>query len=600
MHADLSVLADLGALLAVAVALAWIGARFRIPAVVAYLATGVVLGPPGLGLLGHDASLETLAELGVILLLFTIGLEFDLGTLRRMWRAVLLGGGLHVLATTAVVTVLAGGFGLSWGAAVVWGFLVALSSTAVVLRLIEDRGESAQPHGRLVTGVLIFQDLCIVPMMMIVPMLGGKGGGPWEIAGVFAAAILMVVAVLAGSKLVLPRVMRLIARDANRELFLLSVLAVGGMIAWLVSLTGLSFALGAFLAGVALAETQYSHQAMADVVPLRSLMMCVFFVAIGTLLDPAAVAAAPGLVVALFLAIGLVKLGVGAAVFLALRFPVRTALVAAAALAQVGEFSLVLAGKAQVVGLLTVGEERAFLAAAILTIAITPLVVAQSPRAVDSSRALRMAARLLDGREEPPVAEGGPADAPHVIVAGLGVGGRTVVDAVERVGLPVTIVEMNPDTVLAERARGRTVVYGDVMSDEVLAHAGIERALAVVIVISKRELAHEAARHVHRLRPGVPVILRTRFASDEGAIRAEGLEVVSEEFSGAVTMAATVLRRLGHAEWEQVVEALIDAHERLGVDDEGSLGAPPVGVATRRLSEPAGGRAEPAPGDARG
>lgn len=596
MHGDLQVLSELGLLFGVAVALAWVGARFKVPAVVAYLATGVLLGPPGLGFLADVHDLEVLAELGVILLLFTIGLEFDLATLRRAWRAIVLGGGLQVLGTTALVTLIALVLGQDLPQAVVWGFLIALSSTAVVLRLIEDRGDTGKPHGRLITGVLIFQDLCIVPMMMLVPILAGKGTGAWGFVWVLLSAVLVVASVLAGSRLVLPRLMRIIARDANRELFFLSVLAVGGILAWMVSLTGLSFALGAFLAGVALAETQYSHQAMADVIPLRSVMMCVFFVTIGMLFDPAAVMAAPWLVLALFLAIGLVKLGVGAAAFVALRFPVRTAVVAAASLAQVGEFSLVLAGTAKAEGLLSAGEEGAFLAAAIFTIALTPLVVAQTPAAVDSSKALRLASRIIDGKEGPPSLDGPPPQEPHVIVAGLGVGGRTVVDALERVGIPVTIIELNPDTVLLERSRGRRVVYGDIVADEVLRHAGLARALAVVIVISKHDVAHAAALRIHSLNPDVPVVLRTRFAADEGAIRAEGLEVVSEEFSGAITMAATVLRRLGITHWEDIVGAQIDAHEQLGIDDEGDLGVPPRGLAALRLSRPAG-EAPPPPAD---
>ena len=587
MHADTQVLNELGLLFGAAVALAMLGARFRIPAVLAYVFAGVVLGPPGFGLLAESQALELLAEVGVILLLFTIGLEFDLGTLARAWRAILLGGGLQVGGTTLVVAAVASVLGAAPGAAITWGFLVALSSTAVVLRLIEDRGETLAPHGRLATGVLIFQDLCIVPMMMVLPALAGDGDGVGSVFMLGVRAIGVVALVLLLSRRIVPPLMGIVARQGNREVFLLAVLAVGGLVAWAVSLTGLSFALGGFLAGVVLADTQFSHQAMADVLPLRAVMMCVFFVGIGMLLDLDAVAAQPGLVFGLFFAIVVAKSAIAAAAFVLLRFPVTVAAIAAASLAQVGEFSLVLAGAAREVGLLSVDQERAFLAAAILTIAVTPLVVTRSPAVVSHSRALRAASRLLDGREAPDIVTGTAPTSPHVIVAGLGVGGRTLVDALERVDIPVTIIELNPDTVSQQRALGRHVVYGDIRADEVLRHAGLATARAVVLAISRHDLEEEAVERIHALRPDVTIVVRTRFASDEGSLRARGLDVVSEEFAGAVTMAGLVLRRLGVSSWDDHVSALLDEHETLGVGDEGHLGPPPEQhLAATRLSRP--------------
>jgi CPA2 family monovalent cation:H+ antiporter-2 len=545
MHADVTFLSEIGLLLAVAVVLALVGARFRVPAVLAYLVSGVVAGPAGLDLIVHTHDLTALAEFGVVLLLFTIGLEFDLATLRRSWRSILLGGGLQLLGTIAVVAGFVRLFGNPWNQAVVWGMLVALSSTAVVLRLLEDRRETATPKGRLITGVLIAQDLAIVPMVMILPLLSGTGddlglGLVW----VVVRAILIIAGVVVLSRLVVPRLFKAVARDTPREVFLLAVLATGGIVAWLVSFAGLSFALGAFLAGVVLADTEYRHQAMTDVIPMRSVMMCVFFVGIGMLFDPSTLITTPGPVIGAFLAIGVVKLAVALGGFLLLRYPVPVALVAAASLAQVGEFSLILAGAAQETGLLTAAEEQAFLAAAILSIAITPLVVNRAPR-MEQSRAVLMAERLLDPVNAPPVVPDDDSHpAGHVIVAGLGFGGRAVIDALESHDVPTTIIELNPDTVAEERARGRRVVYGDLGSPEVLSHAGLEDALAVVITISDPDAAHRAATDLAR-EHGVPVLLRTRWASDADELQRHALEVVSEEQAGAMVLAMRVLKRVG-------------------------------------------------------
>nr|MBA2322306.1 cation:proton antiporter [Deltaproteobacteria bacterium] len=342
MHTDLGPFADLGLIFSVAVVIALGFSRLGLPPVLAYLGTGLLLGPSGFGLVGHTASLAVFAEVGVILLLFTVGLEFSLETMRRSWRAVLLAGGLQVSATVLASLAVGRMIGIPAQQAVAWGFLVSLSSTAVVLRLLDARGESMAAHGRLVTGVLIFQDLCVVPMMMLLPILAGKGGGILSVGLALGKSALIVGAILVGTRILVPRIMRIVARTRNREVFLLAVLAVGGITAYLTSLTGLSLALGAFLAGMILADTQYSHQALADVVPLRAVMMCVFFVTIGMLIDLETVAAEPAVVTALFLSILFGKFFITTLAGIALRFPVRIAALAGAALAQVGEFSFVL------------------------------------------------------------------------------------------------------------------------------------------------------------------------------------------------------------------------------------------------------------------
>lgn len=551
MH-ELQLFTDLALLFTVAVGVALVLSRWKLPPVLAYLATGALLGPPGLGLVGHNEELLVVAEIGVVLLLFTVGLEFSLTELRRSWRAVILAGSMQVLGTIGVSTVVALLLGRTWQVGLTWGFLAAMSSTAVVLRILDSRGETKAAHGRLVVGVLIFQDLCIVPAMLLVPMLGGKGtslgAGTASIKG-----ILLVIGTLVLSQFGVPWLLRRVASVRNREMFLLAVLAVAGVTAYVTSTVGLSLALGAFLAGMVLADTDYAHQALAEVVPFRTVMMCVFFVTIGMLVDVDVVLARP--VDVLLLVAGLVggKFLVMWIAGMVLRFPVRVGALAAVALAQVGEFSFVLSGQAVQSGLLTADESRLFLAASVITIALAPLMMMLTPSLLAGSAALRPLERLLDGGIDVPE----PIDVSnvrnHVIIAGLGVGGRAVLSALEESGIPAVIIELNPDTVRAERKAGRHVLYGDVSAPEVLEHAGIGLARAVCLVTSDRDATQQAVATIRMIRQDVPIILRCRFAREEDDARAPGVFVVSEEFAGAASIAGAVLRECGRDSWEDVL-----------------------------------------------
>jgi CPA2 family monovalent cation:H+ antiporter-2 len=578
---------SLAAIFTVAVLLALLLDRLRLPTVLAYVGTGVVVGPAGLAWFdGHEHGLEIVAELGVMLLLFTVGLELSLRELMRSWRAVLVGGALQVGLSCGLATALGALLGMPWREGLVWGYLGALSSTAVVLRLLDARGETKAAHGRLVIGILLFQDLAVVPMMLSLPILAGGSVSTGDLLSLFGTGALIMVLLTGASVWVVPRMLGWIARLRNRELFLLAVLAIGGLTAWLTSAAGLSLALGAFVAGVVLAETQYSHQALADVLPFRAVTMCVFFVSVGMLLDPAVLTEEPlrTTVLLSFIVVGkfLVVLVVGAA----LRFPVRVAALAAIALAQIGEFSFVLAGEASALGLVAESDRQLFLAASVLSIATAPLIVAAFPQFLAGTRALEPLERLLDRSALQVDAQEEVRDLQdHVVIAGLGVGGRTVVTALERAGLEVVIIELNPQTVVEERARGRNVVYGDVTSPEVLHHAGIERARALVLVTSDLAASHLAAEVARALVPRLPIILRTRFASEEGKERVAGFEVLSEEFAGATAIASTVLRRCGVREWEPIVDQIAGEHRMLPAYEEGALGPTPQ-TAARQEERP--------------
>ncbi len=582
MH-ELQIFTDLALIFTVAVVLAMLLAKIRLPPVLAYVAAGALLGPPGLGWVKDGKELQLVAEIGVVLLLFTVGLEFSLSELKRSWKAVLIAGSVQVFGTIAASFGVATAFGYEWKAALVWGFLVSLSSTAVVLRLLDARGESKAAHGRLVIGVLIFQDLCVVPMMLLLPVLGGDGGDLAGVGLVFLKAVVIVGLTIVLSQQVMPKLLKLVARSRNREMFLLAVLAVAGVTAWVTSLTGLSLALGAFLAGIVLADTEYSHQALAEVLPIRAVMMCVFFVTIGMLLDVHLIVERPLAVGSLFGLIVFGKFAMAGIAGLVLRFPVRVAALAGAALAQVGEFSFVLAGHASQHHLLTSEESRLFLAASLLSIAAAPIAVALSPRLLAGSRALRPLERMLDRQVNAPEGVDFNELKNHVIIAGLGVGGRAVVSALESAGVDVVIIELNPNTVDRERQRGRRVVYGDVTAHEVLEHAGVKQARALCLVTSNIEASRFAAHTAREIRPDLPIILRTRFLREEGFERAPGIHVLSEEFAGAASIAGLVLRECGVEHWPDIVESLVSEHDQVPADQEVGLGPPPALHAARKI-----------------
>lgn len=567
MHA----FADFALIFTVAVTVGLLLARVGLPAVLAYVTAGALLGPPGLQWVEKGELLDFVAELGVVMLLFTVGLEFSLSEVRRSWRAVIIGGLLQVGGTVAVTAAVAMLAGKSAAVGVAWGFLVALSSTAVVLRLLDARGESMAAHGRLVIGILIFQDLCVVPMMLMMPILSGDQTDLWSITRVLVTAVVLVGATLGLSQRVVPRLLRQVARGRSREMFLLAVLAIAGVTAWITSLTGLSLALGAFLAGMVLADTEYSHQAMAEVLPLRAVMMCVFFVTVGMLVDLELLVAQPLLVAGILSLIVVAKLGVAWVAGLVLRFPVRVAGLAGAALAQVGEFSFVLVGHATENKLVTAEESRLFLTASVLSIALAPLAVSAFPKFVAGSRALASVERILDRAAQAPEEVDYNELSGHVVVAGLGVGGRMVIAACEKAGIETVIIELNPDTVAKERLNGRKVVFGDVTAPEVLEHARIKDAVAFCLVTSDLAGSHRAAEVARALAPDLHIVFRTRFARDEGFERGPNVRVLSEEAAGAAAVAGAVLKELGIREWPEIIDELVAASAQVAADEEISL-----------------------------
>jgi monovalent cation:H+ antiporter-2, CPA2 family len=544
MH-DSTMLRELVVIFGAALVVVLVLSRLRLPTIAGFLVAGAAIGPSGLAWVGDPREIERLAELGVVLLLFTIGLEFSFAELRRLGRVLAIGGGLQTGLTTAAVAGIAvlAGFGVAKGTFL--GFLVALSSTAIVLKGLTERGETDAPHGRLVVGILLFQDMSVVPMILLLPLLAGEGGGAAGIARVLLVAGAVVAATLLLARRVVPRVLQVVANTRRRDLFILAVVVICGAIAWLTSLAGLSLALGAFLAGMVLADSEQGHQALSDVLPLRDIFTSLFFVSMGMLLDVRVLLHEPAVVLGLVTALLVGKTLIVMLAGLLLRFPLRVALLAGLSLSQVGEFSFVLASLGSGFGLLSDSDLRLFFAASVLTMLVTPFALRFGPHLAAAAGRLRALDQLLGPRDEELVRKP-PGLADHVVVLGYGVGGAMLAEALRSVEVPHAVVDLNAERVREARQRGEPVYYGDVTSPEILEGVQVARARQVAVMLNDPDATLRAVRAVRRLAPRASIVARARYVADVPKLRAAGAnEAVAQEFEASLEIIGRLMAALG-------------------------------------------------------
>jgi CPA2 family monovalent cation:H+ antiporter-2 len=518
--------------------------RLALPPMIGYLATGLLLGPHALGFVPRSETTRHLAEFGVVFLMFSIGLEFSLSKLRVMRRAVFGLGLSQVLATIAVTfaPMLALGFGWEEGLAI--GGVVAMSSTAIVSKLVAERLELDTPHGRDIIGVLLFQDLAVVPLLILIPALGQ----PPDVIGrevglaLAKAAVVLAVVVLAG-----PRVMRawfgVVARRRSTELFVLNVLLITLGLAFVTGLAGLSLALGAFLAGMLISETEYRYQVEEDIKPFRDVLLGLFFITVGAMLDVRTVAGAPLLVLALLVALMGGKLALIGLLARAFGAPPGTALRTALALAQAGEFGFVLFTLAFDAELVPVPLAHALLAAMILSMLATPFVIAASDRIV-----LRFARSewMLRSLQLHQVAVQSLATERHVVVLGYGRNGQRLARLLEAEGVRYVALDLDPERVREAVLAGDSVVFADCTRRESLVAAGIGRAAAAVITFSDIPAAERVLAHVRALNPVLPVVVRAAEERDIERLMAAGAsEVVPEAIESGLMLASHALVWIG-------------------------------------------------------
>ena len=538
-------LPELVVILLVGVVASLLLSKLRLPSTAGLLLAGAIVGPFGLGLVKESKAIEVLAEVGVVLLLFTIGLEYSLERFVRIARLVVFGGSLQVFFTGAMAFGLARALDFSVAQSIFFGFVFALSSTAIVLRGLAERGETDAPHGRFIVGVLIFQDLCVVPMVLIIPILAGTAGEgvALPLAVALGKAVAVVVGTLVVARVVVPRFFRLVDGARSREVFLLAVLGICIGTAWLTSLAGLSLALGAFLGGMVVAGTQFGHRAMGEILPLRDVFTAVFFVSMGMLFDAHVALTEPLLVLSLTLAFVLGKAVLATIAALAMRFPARVAVIAGFGLAQFGEFGFVLVQVADRAGLVQTGDIQPLLAAGIVLMFLTPVLMQVSPHIRAGEILLRPLERLLGARGADEVKDHEVGLCDHVIVVGYGVAGRLVAQALRRSGIPYVILELNSDTVRKASLGGEHIYYGDISSAEALLHAGVKEARAVVVLINDPTAARRGLETLKTAAPDVPVLMRTRYLGEQHGLEGLVTDLVYEEVEAGVEMLARVLRR---------------------------------------------------------
>lgn len=519
--------------------------RLRIPAIVGFLLTGMMVGPHGLGLIKAVHEVEVLAEIGVVLLLFTIGIEFSLKNLLQIKRSVLIGGSLQVFFTLLLSFLVASRVGgRPFGESVFIGFLISISSTAIMLKLLQERAEVDSPHGRMAIAISIFQDVIVVPMMLLIPLLAGAVGNVGQsLLFLLTKGIGVIVLTLISAKWIVPRLLYQIARTRSRELFLLSIVVICFAVAWLTSSVGLSLALGAFLAGLIISESEYGHQALSNILPFRDVFLSFFFISIGMLLDVGFLFKHPFLIVLLALGVMALKTVTASLASALLRFPLRTAILVGLILCQVGEFSFILSRTGIEYGLLSGNAYQTFLSVSVLTMAATPFIIAVSPRIADFVSGLP----LPEGLKSPSWLSTVGVREPlkdHLIIVGFGVNGRNVALAARVAGIPYVVLEMNPETVREEQEKGEPIYYGDAVQEAVLEHAGIRDARVIVIAISDPAATRRVTAIAKRLNPRVHVIARTRFLQEMGPLYELGAsEVIPEEFETSVEIFTRVLTK---------------------------------------------------------
>ena len=518
--------------------------RLQLPPMIGYLVAGLALGPHALGLVSDRAETHVLAEFGVVFLMFSIGLEFSLARLLAMRRVVFGLGLAQVAATIAAALALALALGASWQAGLALGGIAAMSSTAIVSKLLAERLELDAAHGRQVMGMLLFQDLAVVPLLVLIPALGRPGeeiGIAVAVALAKAAVALLVVIVLG------PRVMRAwlgaVARLRSNEIFVLNVLLVTLLLAYLTGLAGLSLVLGAFLAGMLISETEYRFQVEEDIKPFRDVLLGLFFVTVGMMLDLQLVARAFGLVMLLFAALVAGKLALIALLSRAFGTPFNTALRVALALAQGGEFGFVLLALTSAAGFVPEGVLQALLAAMILSMLATPFIIAASDRIV---MRLSRSEWMLRSLELHRVAVQALEAERHVIILGYGRNGQRLARLLDAEGVRYVALDLDPERVREAAAAGDTVVFADSARREALVAAGISRAAAVVVTFADPAAAVRVLAHIHELNPAVPAVVRARDESDIERLTAAGAsEVVPEAFESGVMLASHTLLWLG-------------------------------------------------------
>jgi CPA2 family monovalent cation:H+ antiporter-2 len=541
---DHQFLIDLLILFALALVSGLIFARLRLSPIIGYLVSGMIAGPFGLHLIRNIDEVKLIAEFGVILLLFTIGLEFSVTRLLRL-RSLLLKGGLaQMLISGAAFIGLGVLYGLDIKTAIPLAMALVLSSTAIVLKLLSERGEIDTAHGRMSLGILLAQDLAVVFFLVMLPLLAGQdlSFSLWKIAKVAT----LLCGLLVFSRYLLQPMLLSILKSRSQELFRITILALILVTAWLTGEAGLSLELGAFLAGLALAESPYAHQALSDILPFRDTFLAIFFVSIGILVNLDLVIAQWPLVLTATIIVSVVKFVAAALATILCRYPLRIALLSGMLLFQAGEFSFVFLKGATDLALIPDNAYQVALAVIALTMITTPLLATQAER---WSAGIAALFGISVGEMQPEMQERTANLSGHVLIAGYGLSGRNVGQVLRRFDIPHLYVELNAENVSKGRREGEFIVYGDVASTGVLHELGVKRAKALVLAINDPAALARTISIARQNNPDLYILARTRYVAElEHLCQLGADEVIPDEFEASLQLGANLMRRFNRSE----------------------------------------------------
>jgi CPA2 family monovalent cation:H+ antiporter-2 len=538
MHeGEATILRELIILLAVSLPITYLFHRVKLPALVGFLITGVLIGPNGTAIITETSVVERLADIGVVVLLFSVGLEFSIADILKSSRSFLVGGGTQMLLTIVVVTGMSVLFGFSLPQSVFFGFLASLSSTAIVLKMYTDRNELDTAHGRLATGILLFQDLAVVPLMLMLPVLSQASTSgmitPLSVIISLGKAVLGLIGVYVSARMIVPFLLNQVIRLRNREIFFLLVVLLCLGTAWITNSFGLSLALGAFLAGLIIAESEYSHHIVSEIMPFRDYFASIFFISVGMLLHMGYFRAHWPVLVLMTAFLILVKTGVVNITAAALRLPIRTSLLTGLGLAQIGEFSFLLAKQGQEGGLMSANAFQMFINASILSMLAAPFVIQAGPWI--ASHITKITAEPRDKADFCSLVG-------HTVIAGYGLNGRNLAKALKATHIPYVVLDVNVDTIRKARDEGESIIYGDITRKDVLQRAGVDCAKMIVFAISDHAATRIAVRIVRQLNPTTFILVRTRYAADVDELYKLGAnQVIPEEFETSIEIFSRVL-----------------------------------------------------------
>ena len=563
MHFPL--LQDILILLVFSLLIVFLLQRIKLPSILGFLITGIIIGPYGLSLVYAVDEIELLSEIGIILLLFVIGMELSIKQLISIRRTVFIGGlaqvGLTVLAAGSVYYAL----GFSWNESVFVGFLFSLSSTAIVLKVFQDRNEITSPHGRNALGILIFQDIIVVPMLLFTPILAGQAGslGLSIVMLILKSAIVVGVTIISARYLA-PRLMHAVARTKSKELFILTTITVCFAVAFLTSEAGLSLALGAFLAGLIISESEYSHQATSIILPFREVFTSFFFISVGMMLDLHFFFSHIGWILLLILCVFIVKSTLASFAVALLKYPPKTILLTGLSLFQVGEFAFILSKAGITAGLISAETNQYFLAISIVSMILTPFVIIFSEKIANVMISTRLAKNLIPKTGQPKLSAAFDEDvSDHLVIIGYGINGSNLAKASEYSQIPYVVIENNAEIVKAHRGDGIPMIFGDAEDEHILETAKISHARAVVLAISDPKVTQSIIRSIRSITQSVFLLVRTRYIREINELLALGAdEVIPEEFETSLKIFSSVLHNflVPENEIERLVEIIRSDH----------------------------------------